>query len=383
MPERFQQNFHPEYSRLDHESLLKTLLELDPAYSASSMRERTRPQLISLIQEAERFANLEPSDMPQPDSFVPLPRLAFQNYELPKTLEPGQGMYYCWEDKDSVIDAAISLAKGDVSTREWNLGEDVPEGSLLLTVLGTTPPLVTALETVTTVTEEKVYVEQVAVFADPVSLYEIESLIDSGLPRSSKPLSIQIGKRVLKALAKMLKNPTPVVISAGQCQDGADPYDNDAVHVLALLQRDYDDIPLCDGCGRDVDSETAVHFFRPNGENLSWEIQDHVEDAGLLCVDCHTVVHGPTKARLRKLVGAGPSCPECGHGNPREALWGEPSIIPNDKYAVMGCVLPPEPLAEWVCRNCDTPYAVVAHPENLYFGGLRQSMSDTHEPETT
>lgn len=378
MPERYQLEFHPEYSRLDRESLMEIFTKYFPGITNSRTRAMSRQQLISLIQEQEGLIAPEKSNgdlsvmMPPPIPYFP------KQVDLPPSMAPGQGMYYCWENADAAVEAAISLAKGDVSTREWNLGEDVPEGSLLLTVLGTTPPLVAAMETVTSVTEEKVYVDQLAVFSDPICLYDLESMIDSGLPRSSKALSLSTSKRVLKSLHKLVNEPQPLVISTGQCTNGADPHSNDAVHVLAMLHRNYDDVPLCDGCGRDVDADTSVHFFRPRGRKGNWNLQDHVDDAGLLCRDCHTLVHGPTKRQLRKLVDAAPRCPECGAGNPRKALWGDPAGHPGDDFEVMGCVLPPGPLAEWVCRKCNTPYVVVANRKLWMYPDLIDSVSEPH-----
>lgn len=365
MPEPFQLTFNADYSRLDRGALTEAFKEDFPSFTDSRIREMTRAQLISLISESSAVRASTAEQIPPPIG-IPLHRTnTAKDYDLPKSLVSAQSMYYCWEDQSAVVDAAISLAKGDVSTREWNLGEDVPQGSLLLTVLGTTPPLVTALETVTTVTEEKVYVEQIAVFAEPISLYDLESLIDSGLPRSSKPLSIPTAKRVLKSLSKLINDPKPLIISAGQCGDDAGPHFNDAVHVLALLQREYNKIQECDGCGRDVEADTTVHFFRPSGENLVWDVQDHVGDAGLLCHDCHAVVHGPTKTRLRQIINPAPRCPECGEGNPKIALWGDPAIFDDDNYVTKGCALPLGPASQWVCRNCDTEYAVVANPQTL------------------
>lgn len=365
MPERFQLAFDPKYSRLDRRALIEVFRDHFPGFTESRLQTMKRQQIISLILEQEGFSVPEDDGGAFTDA-VPIHRLhSAADYDLPKSLAPAQSMYYCWEDKNSTIGAAVSLAKGDVGTREWNLGEDVLPGSLLLTVLNTTPPLVSALETVTHVDEEKVGVDQLAVFSDPISLYELESMIDSGLPRSSKALSISIAKRVLKSLIKLTKEPRPVIVSAGRCNPESVFDANDAVHVLTLLQREYDDVPLCDGCGRDVDTETNVHFFRPDGENLTWDIQDHVNDVGLLCSQCHDLVHGPTKTRLRQALSVTPPCPECGAGNPRKALWGMPSSAPDDDEVAMGCVMPLGPMTQWICRHCDTPYAVVAHPEKL------------------
>ncbi len=370
MPERNRIEFNPEYIRLDRPSLVAVYKEYFPDSTDSQILEMSRQQLIELILEQEEFASADEDHGQLSEALAPPLHSLHRSFELPKFLKPGQGMYYCWENEDAVVEAAVSLAKGDVSTREWNLGYDVPEGSLLLTVLGTTPPLVAALESVTIVTEEKVYVDQIAVFSDPISLYNLENLIDSGLPRSSKALGISTAKRVLKALSKIIEDPKPLLVSAGRCADGSGPHSNDAVHVLAMLQREYDEVPLCDGCGRDVDADTSVHFFRPRGGKRNWDIQDHVDDAGLLCHDCHALVHGPTKRQLRKLAAAAPRCPECGEGNPRKALWGMPAGPPGDNYAVMGCVLPPGPRAEWVCRKCKTPYVVVANPGHRMFPDL-------------
>lgn len=362
--ERFQAEFHPEYSRMSRQDLTKIFSERFPYIPESEIQETQRHQLVALIMEQED----SPDSEQDAEIYSVLMGLAHQRrsrwyYELPKTLASGQSLYYCWEEKDQSLEAASAIAKDELEAQKWNIGEDVSEDDLLLTVLDVTPPLVTALEKISAVAEDQVFVESIAVFSNPISLYDLETMIDSGLPRSSKALSHSTGRKVIKALNKFIKDPIPVFISAGQCSNGSDPHINDAVHVLAILQRDVDDIPLCDGCGKDVDAKTEVHFFRPQGSNLNWEIQDHVDDVGLLCQDCHTVVHGPTKSRLRKSVATAPKCPQCGAGNPREALWGMPMFHDDDNYVIMGCVIPDEPMTEWVCRECDTPYAVVANPE--------------------
>lgn len=367
MHEQFQSEFHPEYSRMDRPSLRKIFSEHFPDFPESGIKKMPRHQLIALIAEQEN----SPESAPYIDQYsmnreLPLRRRSQWNYDLPKTMVPGQSMYYCWEAKEQALEAAVAIAKEEFETLTWNVGEDVTVDDLLLTVLATTPPLVTALETVTAVTDDKVYVEPIAVFSDPISLYDLETMIDSGLPRSSKALNLSTGKKVIKALNKLIKKAIPVVISAGQCSDSSIPHANDAVHVLSILQRDFEDSLLCDGCGRIVDANAEVHFFRPQGPDLNWDIQDHVDDVGLLCRDCHLLVHGPTKSHLRKVFDVAPPCPECRAGNPRKAIWGEPAIFDEDKYITMGCVLPPGPLTEWVCRKCNTPYAVVAHPEMLF-----------------
>lgn len=155
MPERYQLEFHPEYSMLDRDSLMEIFTKHFPGFTDSRMRAKSRQELISLIQEQEGFVAREDGNGDLSEMVSPPLRYSRKQVDLPRSMAPGQGMYYCWENADAAVEAAISLAKGDVSTREWNLGEDVPEGSLLLTVLGTTPPLVAAMETVTSVTEEK------------------------------------------------------------------------------------------------------------------------------------------------------------------------------------------------------------------------------------
>lgn len=366
MHERFQSEFHPEYSRMDRPSLSKIFSEHFPDFPESGINKMPRHQLIALIAELEN----SPESTPYIDQYsmnreLSLRRQSQWNYELPKTMAPGQSMYYCWESKERAIEAATSIANDELNALEWSVGEALSSGDLLLTVLNTAPPLVTALETITTVTADQVNVERIAVFSDPISLYDLETMIDSGLPRSSKTLSLSTGKKVMRALNKFIKAPIPMVISAGQCSDGSAPRANDTVIVLSILQRDLKDGLQCDGCSRTVDANAEVHFFRPPGPDLNWDIQDHIDDVGLLCRDCHLVVHGPTKSHLRKVFDLAPPCPECRAGNPRKAIWGEPAVFDEDKFVTMGCMLPSGPLTEWVCRECNAPYAVVAHPEML------------------
>lgn len=80
----------------------------------------------------------------------------------------------------------------------------------------------------------------------------------------------------------------------------------------------------------------------------------------------------PAKARLCQIVSLlSPNAAKA----PVKSLWGMPPGDPFDDYAVMESVLPIGPLTEWFCRRCDTPYAVVANPEDMVENDLIDPVS--------
>jgi hypothetical protein len=270
------------------------------------------------------------------------------------------------------LEAAKSLVT-DVETYPWTLVEGIREGDLILTVLGTVLPLVVAFEIAEAVTEEAVPVKPLAIFSNPISVEKIEEMLDISLPRSSEKLDDSTADKVLSTIAELISDPQPIFITAGVCSPSGfeDAEEMEMIAVISLLQQGDEGFLACDACARENPDpqnprrfRLTPHVFRPAMEDVLLEIQDHVDDTALLCSDCHAIAHRPTLKQLREFTAA-PPCPGCGERNPRSFSRGIPTDPLDDNHVVAGCDIPPGILPKWICRDCDTSYAVVDFPEGL------------------
>ncbi|MFI8413843.1 hypothetical protein ACIGB6_15415 [Paeniglutamicibacter gangotriensis] len=360
--------YDPVYDRMDRKELLNHYDKIYPVNFPEDFALLSRGQIIDSILGAEVEAWHETFDEPEE---YPLRRLE-EKWGPATTLtrEKGQRLYWSWAG-DS-LEAAKSLVT-DVETYPWTLVEGIREGDLILTVLDTVSPLVVAFEVAGSVTEEAVPVERLATFSNPISVTKIEEKLDISLPRSSEKLDAFTADKVLSTIAELIKDPQPIFITAGACSPSGieDEKEMQMIGAISLLQQGEVDSLSCDACGRQNPSpqdpyqfRLIPHVFRPVMEDVLLDIQDHVDDTALLCTDCHTIAHQPTLKQLRDFTAA-PPCPGCGERNPKSFIWGMPAGPPSDNHVVAGCDIPPGILPEWMCRDCDTRYGVVAFPEDL------------------
>lgn len=336
-----------DYRSFDRSQLIAHYCQLTSADNRSSASKMSRRELIAEIQkiEAELAHYLER----QP---IAVHRTADgSDFALPFELDDEQRIYVSWEADP--IEAAWFLDEDKMDQRKWNIKTKLPSGSKILTVLATTPPLVVCLETVNALEKHELTVHREALFTVPISLNDVEELTGAGLPRSSKWLKPEQGRPVLDALETLITSPRPLMLTTGSCRMDSETEATAAVHALTLLQREDYETHMCDGCKREVDA-TSVHFFSDQQTDKTWDIQDHVDDAGLLCSGCHQLLHAPTLEQFQDWLVA---CPQCGARNPKKYIWGMPAGRPDEnEYVIGGCCLPDDGMPEYSCRECGTSF---------------------------
>lgn len=363
-----QYGYDPVYDRLDRKELLRHYDIVFPESYPEDYWLLSRTELIDSLLGAELEALHDTLDNSEN---YPLRRLE-EAWEpaTPLTREKGQRLYWSWAE--APLEAAKSLVT-DVETYPWTLVEGIREGDLILTVLGTVLPLVVAFEIAEAVTEEAVPVKPLAIFSNPISVEKIEEMLDISLPRSSEKLDDSTADKVLSTIAELISDPQPIFITAGVCSPSGfeDAEEMEMIAVISLLQQGDEGFLACDACARENPDpqnprrfRLPPHVFRPAMEDVLLEIQDHVDDTALLCSDCHAIAHRPTLKQLREFTAA-PPCPGCGERNPRSFSRGIPTDPLDDNHVVAGCDIPPGILPKWICRDCDTSYAVVDFPEGL------------------
>lgn len=336
-----------DYRSFDRSQLIARYCQLTSSTDMSWSSEMSRQELID---EIMRFEANEQRYFILPPPAVRRTSGSF-DFDLPFTLDDGQSIYLSWESDP--VEAAWFLDEDKMDQRKWNIKEDLPSGTKILTVLATTPPLVACLETVKSLEGREIDVNRDGLFTVPISLNDVEELAGLRLPRASRWIEPSDGNSVLEALGSLLETPRPLMLAAGTCRMGSETEATTAIHTLALIQREDDKTRMCDGCQREV-AATSAHFFRDQQTDATWDIQDHVDDVGLLCATCHQLLHAPT---LKQFQSALIACPQCGARNPKKYIWGMPAFPPDeDEYVVGGCCLPNEGMPEYSCRECGTSF---------------------------
>lgn len=343
-----------DYRSFDRSQLIARYCQLNPSDFRSSTSMMSRKELIAEIQKNEAAFAHYPEEQP-----IAVHRTADDSdFEVPFELDDEQRIYVCWEADP--IEAAWFLDEDKMDQRKWNIKTKLPSGTKVLTVLATTPPLVACLETVNAHENRELDVHREALFAVPLSLNDVEELSGALLPRSSKWLKPELGRPVLDALETLITSPRQLLLSAGSCRLDSETEATTSVHTLALLQREDHETRMCDGCKREVNA-TSVHFFRDQQTDKTWDIQEHVDDAGLLCNGCHQLLHTPTLEQLQDWLVA---CPQCGARNPKKYIWGMPAGRPDEnEYVIGGCCLPNDGMPEYSCRECDTSFGGENNPQ--------------------
>lgn len=342
--------YDPAYDRMDRLQLITKFRMVFPDVDDDSLSHMTRSRLIDALldyeSDARHSAHANPENYPLRRPF---------EYGRPENLaeHQGQKIFWCWE-KDP--QASVVSLMTNIDNYAWNLNKPVEEGSLILTAINTTPPLIVSVELVDSVAEKETLVERVATFSNPISVLEVEQRLEMKLPRRSQHLTEPINDKVLGILSELMVKPAPIFVTNEPCAPGLSSPVHEAIFAVALLQNEHGEELICSVCERYTPPSLEAHLSRPGNDELSLEIQDQVDDVEILCSDCHEMVHQPSMQKVRAY--AKPSCPECGERNPRLLLWGMPAGIPGDDVIVMGCVMPSGPVPEWECRGCETQYLV-------------------------
>lgn len=351
--------YDPVYDRLDRKELFEYAKKVLGIIDREELGLYSRRELIDLILDAETEARQNTFDDPEE---YPLRRLE-EKWGPATTLtrKKGQSLYWCWEEDP--LSSAKSLVTS-VTNYDWNLVEGIREGDLVLTVVDSTPPLIVVFEVTDSVHDGKIYVDRLATFSNPISLLEIEERLESTLPRMSQKLDAATADKVLTIISDLVDNPRPIFITAGKCMADDDYAAHETLAVISLLQQGEVEEISCDACGRIDPSSLEPHLFRPKMENVRLEVQDHVDDMALLCLDCHKLAHRPSLQDLREFAAA-PACPDCGERNPQSFIWGMPAGPPSENQVIAGCDIPSGILPEWLCRECETSYTVVAYRDGF------------------
>ncbi|WP_313811399.1 hypothetical protein [Glutamicibacter sp.] len=334
-----------DYRSFDRSQLIARFCQLTSSQDKSWGSSLSRKELIEQIKQLEAQEQHFGSQLP----LAVHRTLSASDFELPFEISEGQRIYFSWESDP--IEAAWFLDEGKMGQRKWNIKTILPAGTKILTVLATTPPMVACLESVNSHENREIDVARDVLFTVPISLNDVEELTGAHLPRASQWLKPADGISILDALGTLLQDPRPLMLTAGTCRMDSETEATTAIHTLALIQRKDYETRMCDGCQREVDA-TSVHFFRDQQADSTWDIQEHVDDIGLLCNDCHQLLHAPT---LKQFQGTLIACPQCGARNPKKYIWGMPAFPPDeDEYVIGGCCIPDEGMPEYSCRECET-----------------------------
>lgn len=351
----------PVLGSLDRRVLLELHKALFPDCTDEEVTQATRRELIDLIRNSRR----EPGRVSGYEG---------QGYPLrrrhPQVINPGlfagsndHAVYWCRQQNP--LASAAALARGDEDF-EWSLRHPLKPGDLIVTALESSPPLIVSLEVIDQDENEEITYRNLAIFSDPISVIDAQHLIGAQLPRRSQYLKQPLAEKLLESMGALIADPRPIFITAGPCDALQSAQANEVLSVLATLQKGSPWEQLeCRICDREILDEPEAHLPHVDQHGLRWEIQEHVDEAVLMCSDCHDMAHQPTLQQLRNY--ARPACPKCGERNPRQIIWGMPAFIPDpDDFVVAGCVLPMGPMAQWECRACSSRYLVADAGELAY-----------------
>lgn len=351
--------YDPVFDRMDRKHLISYFQRLFPDVEEDSIRDMKRSDLIDALLDFED--EVWHSTLESPEDY-PLRRPDGSSSAQELMEHDGRQIYWCWEKKPHV--SALSLVT-NIESYEWNLRKQVEQGTLILTAINTSPPLIVSLEIVEAVTDKATIVERVATFSNPISVLEVEQRLSSTLPRRSQRLKESIADQILHTISELVNDPAPIFLTAAECMPELSSPSHEALFAVALLQESHGTQISCGACGRYDPPVLEAHLSRPGTDTLLLEIQDHVDDVVLLCADCHVMAHSPSLEEVRNF--SKPACPECGERNPRWILWGEPSIEPRDDVVFAGCCLPPGPLPRWECRKCEAQYMIEVYLGYQYY----------------
>lgn len=343
------------YDHLDRSALLE-MLTTSAGYDAEDLADLTRAELIDTLIGSTVEAEYHAEELGED---YPLRRLSEpQDLSVLREIRRADGhhVYWCWMDD---WETAVESLNGDLNEVTWGLPAGVRAGDVIVTAVNSTPALLACVEQVSRVEGGTVFVEPRWTTDQPVPVHHVEASIAVKLPRTTTVLADATGDALLDHSIDLLEHPRPVFVVAGDCTPDGRRTAGSAVHALTLLQ----DAELrCAACGTDHGT-FELHYFRPRHFDLQLEIQDHLDDAAQLCLDCHLLCHSPSLKRLREFVRPVPlTCPECGAGNPREYIWGmpvDPETVDSDAFILGGCVLPGGPAPGYQCRACETDFSVV------------------------
>ena len=249
---------------------------------------------------------------------------------------------------------------------KWAVPAGLGDGDLVVTVMGSDAPIVSAVEQVREEHDGTWSVTDQLLVAQPVLWYTLWRYaydLRAPGPRSAR-LSLRKGRRLLEALTEEIANPTPQFVVAGDCASGAEALS--PVTTLARLQAHERTRSegVCEACETPMAwSGLEGHFDRPACRALLLEVQDHVDDAALVCGPCHALLHPHPVAALRRALR--PACPSCGARDARSIRWGlraDGSVLDDDDIAWGGCVIDSRTPVQWRCNACHTAYLTTPTP---------------------
>jgi hypothetical protein len=294
------------------------------------------------------------SDVPLADDVEPLPGW------LTIDRSSRRRVHLCWAS--NWRGALADLLSDEGSTR-WDLAFSTNPGDVVLTVLGTAPPLVVFSELVgESETDEDgndlLVAEDVYPFEDPI-VWDEAHVGPAGRQRRSGSLVPTQALQVLEALAREYEAGGDWGFELGAC--GLDAEVSSAFHVLRLWREALygerealGDVP-CVGCGNRVDvRDVVVHrtsTARATELPQPWRV---LEETELVCESCHRKIHVSAAAH----AAAGSPCPSCGAtGQALEILFGMPPGPESQEPDVVywGCIVD-RSVPRWSCGACGTTY---------------------------
>lgn len=171
----------------------------------------------------------------------------------------------------------------------------------------------------------------------------------------------EVASALRASVAQVAGSPRAVFASCGPCRPPSSVVE--IVLLVRLLQSTFERpsrVTVCEVCARDCESPGSLelHLDRPSQRALRLELQDHVDDAALVCAPCHGLLHGPSVRALRQSLR--PACPSCrDRADVRPVAGGmlPPSEVADDAVAG-GCTLLGGPMPQWMCVACGASFTV-------------------------
>lgn len=344
------------YDRLDRLRLLDLLAQAGYVHNVDELAEMGRSELIDTLidtqTDSEYAAEEAHEDYPLRRPIrTPVPGLL--------TATARRRVHVRWE-----TDWRTALRSLLEPGAPWDPPASARDGDVVVTVLGCEPPVVAAVEEV----GRARCARRPVLLAQPVTWRGLWFRAGAAEPRPSVArLSRDLSARLIQALRVELAEPEPTFLRAGDCTYyRTSPTAIDVLSALQSHQRGGARQARCDSC--DAATSLRAHFERPIHENVSLEIQDHIDDVVQLCDDCHRLMHPHSVAAQRRSLHrqralAAPACPTCGAGRARRIVWGlpaDPDLVDDPDTILAGCVVDGAVPAQWRCRACGDDFATVS-----------------------
>lgn len=346
--------FTHDYDRLDRMKLVELLEQVGMPIGADDLAEMTREELMDALIDVRVEAEY---DAEGAGDDYPLRRPT--RLDVPDWLtDTGAGRVHLrWVEQWASGLNALMTADDQYA---WPSAEEPVEGDVVVTVIACDPPVVAVVELMRDGPTGTAVAKRILV-AQPMPWRDLTHTMSKRPPSTSRRLSRRAGTELRQVIAQEAADPSPHFVDAGECGPGG--YSADSVAVIRVLQDATVPWgrPACSACGSHAaPGHLLAHFERSFADSVQLEIQDHVDEAALVCAPCHDILHGSSLQALRSHLR--PACPACdARGVAKPIVWGMPvgSDPCSAEVVYGGCELP-TPTPRWQCGSCGARYLVTA-----------------------